>query len=85
MVSKNLNHPSWILIDGLVLKRGEDDSRDCLYVPYEAAYEGTNIRSEIIQITPEEMAHIGAHKSFKYAFKHCYWMLMTSDFKHYIR
>ena len=39
IVIKNSNQPSWILIDGLLLKRGEDDSRECPYVPYEAAYE----------------------------------------------
>ena len=84
IVSKNPNHPSWILVDGL-LKRGEDPSRDCPYVPYEATYEGTNIRSEIILITHEQMAHMGAHQCFKYASKHFYWMSMRSDFNDYIR
>jgi len=51
IVSKNPKHPSWILIDGLLLNRREDDSRDCPYVPYEPAYNETNIRSEIIRIT----------------------------------
>ena len=37
IVSNNCNHPSWILIDGLLLNIGEDDSRDCPNVPYEAA------------------------------------------------
>jgi len=72
IVSKNPNHSSWILIDGLLLKRGEDDSRDCLYVLYDTVYKGTNIRSEVIRITHEQMAHMGAHKCFKYASKHFY-------------
>jgi len=55
------------------------------YVPYEAAYEETNIRSEIIRMTHEQMAHLGVHKCFKYASKHFYWMSMRSDFKGYIR
>ena len=72
IIHKDPNHHSWILIDGPLLKRGEDDSRECPYVLYEVAYEGTNIRSEIIRITHEQMAHTGAHKCFKYAFKHIY-------------
>jgi len=85
IVSKNHNHPSCILIDGLLLKRGEDDTRDCSYVSYEAAYEGTNIRSDIVPITHEQMAHMGAQKCFKYASKHFYQTTMISDFKDYIR
>jgi len=73
------------LLTEFLLKRGEDASRDCPYLPYEAAYEGTNIRSEIIRITHEKMAHMGAHKCFKYASQHFYWMSMRSDFKDYIR
>jgi len=84
IVSKNPNHPSWILIDRLLLKRGEDDNRDCPYVLYEAAYEGTNIRSEIKRITHEQIAYMGADKCFKYASKHFYWMSIRSDFKDYI-
>ena len=64
IVSKNSNHPGWILIDGLLLQRGEDDSRDCPYVPYKAAHEGDNIRSEILRLTHEQMAHMGAQKCF---------------------
>ena len=80
-VCKNSNHPSWILIDGLLLIRGEDDSRDCSYVPYEAAHEGDNIKSEILRITHEQMAHMGAQKCFKYASRHFYWMTMRTDFE----
>ena len=84
IVSTYPKYPGWILVDRLLLKRGEDDSRDCLYVPYEAAHEGDNIRSEILPITHEQMAHMGAHKWFKYAYRHFYWMTMRSDFKDYI-
>ena len=48
IVSQNPNHPSWILIDGLLLRSGVDDGRDSPSVSYEAGYEETNIRSEII-------------------------------------
>ena len=73
------------LIDGLLLKTGEDDSRDCPYVPYEAAHEGDNIGSEILCITHEQMAHMRAQKCFKYASRPFYWMTMRTDFKDYIR
>ena len=43
IVSKNSNHPSWILIDGLLLKRAEDDSRDCPYVPYKQVPKETTL------------------------------------------
>ena len=36
IVDKNPNYPSWILVDGLLFKRGEDDSRDCPYGPNES-------------------------------------------------
>ena len=77
-VSKNTNHPSWIIVDRLLLKRGEDDSRDCPYVPYEAAYSGDNIRSEIFRITHEQMAYIGEQKCFKYISKRFYCMTMRT-------
>ena len=80
IISRNSNHASWIFIDGLLLKKEEDDSRDCPYIPYEAAYEGDNIRSEILRITHEQMAHMGARKCFKYASRHFYWMIMRNDF-----
>ena len=70
IVKKNPNHPSWIIIDGLLHKRGEDDSQDCPYVPYEAAHEGDNIRSKILLITNEQMAHMGAQKCVKYTSRH---------------
>ena len=85
LVSKIPNHPSWILIDGLLLKREENDSRDCPDVLYEAAHEGDNIRTEILCITHELMAHMGAQKCFKYTSRHFDWMTMRTDFKDCIR
>ena len=40
ILSKNSNHPSWIPVDGLLLKGGEDDSRDCPHVSCEAVLRG---------------------------------------------
>jgi len=85
IVSKNDKHPDWLLCDGILIKRGEDDNRDCPYVPYEAAHQGHNIRSEIIRITHEQMAHMGAQKCYKYASRHFYWFSMRKDFRDYIR
>jgi len=85
MVSKSPNHPSWILINGLVLKRRGDDSVDCQYVPDEAGYEGSNLWSEIIRITYKQIAHMGVYKCIKYASKHLCWMSTRSAFKDYIR
>ena len=76
IVSKDPDHSSWILVNGLLLKRGEDASRDCPYVPYEAVHEGENIRSEILRITHEQMAHLGAQDCCKYPSRHFYWITM---------
>jgi len=38
IVSKNDKHPDCLLCDRILIKRGEDDNRDCPYVSYEAAH-----------------------------------------------
>jgi len=43
------------------------------------------MRSEIIGITQEQIAHMGAHKWFKYTYKHFYWISMRTDFQDDIR
>lgn len=72
IVNTNPNHPSSISIKGLLLKRGEDYSRECPYVSYEAANKWENSRSAILRITLEQIAHKGAHKWFKYPSIHFY-------------
>ena len=84
VVKKAINHPDWLLHDEVLVRKGKDDSRDCPYVPYEANHEGVNIRSEIVRITHEQMAHMGWHKCFDYASRHFYWHSMRNDFKDYI-
>jgi len=85
IVSKDDKHPDWLLCDGILIKRGEDDNIDCPYDHYEAAHQGHNIRSEIIRITHEQMVHMGAQKCYKYASRHFYWFSMRSDFRDYVR
>ena len=80
VVTRNQDHHDWILYDRILVKRGEENSQDCPYVPYEAAHKGLNIRSEIIRITHEQMAHIGYQKCFKYASRYFYWLSMRNDF-----
>jgi len=85
IVSQNDKHSDWLLCDGILIKKGEDDNRDCPYVPYEAAHQGHNIRSEIIRIAHEQMAHMGAQKCYKYASRHFCWFSMRNDFRDYVR
>ena len=61
IVNKNPNHPSSILLDALLVERGQNNFRD------EAAYEADNVRSEVFLMSYEQIAHMEAQKWFKYA------------------
>ena len=67
------------------LKEGRMTVETVHMFPMKQPTKEINIRSKILRITNEQMAHMGAQKCFKYTSHHIHWMTMRNDFKDYIR